>query len=143
MLISIKRMEIQKLREGKYMMIDGQPHVIKAKDKSDGGKHGSAKFKMTCIGMFDQVKRVKHYPRGKKVEIPEVFKRTAQISSIEDNFISIMDQETFKQFDVDWPKNSELRARFEELSANPSKMAETCVEYWQLAGKALIMKFLR
>ncbi|MFX0144992.1 MAG: translation initiation factor IF-5A [Candidatus Hodarchaeota archaeon] len=136
--MSIRRTEIQKLKTGQYIMVDEEPCIIKSTERSKSGKHGHAKVRITCVGMFDNNKRSLTFPSGSMVEVPEITKGNAQINFIEENSINIMDLESYESFDVKWPQEEELKNKLKELQANPSQISATQVEYWQLAGKTLI-----
>lgn len=136
--MSIRRTEIQKLKTGQYMMDGSEPCVIKSTERSKSGKHGHAKVRVVCVGLFDDNKRSLTIPSGHMVEIPEIIKGNAQINFIEDTSINIMDLESYESFDVDWPKEEELSKKLKELQANPDMISTTQVDYWQLAGKTLI-----
>jgi len=112
--------------------------VIKSTERSKSGKHGHAKVRVVCVGLFDDNKRSLTIPSGHMVEIPEIIKGNAQINFIEDTSINIMDLESYESFDVDWPKEEELSKKLKELQANPDMISTTQVDYWQLAGKTLI-----
>ncbi|MEM2686020.1 MAG: translation initiation factor IF-5A, partial [Candidatus Bathyarchaeia archaeon] len=49
--------EIGSLKEGMYVVIDGEPSRVVTIEKSKPGKHGSAKVRLVAIGVFDGVKR--------------------------------------------------------------------------------------
>jgi translation initiation factor 5A len=136
--MSIRRTEIQKLKTGQYIMVDEEPCIIKATERSKSGKHGHAKVRVVCVGMFDNNKRSLTIPSGHMVEIPEIMKGNAQINFIEDVSINIMNLETYESLDVDWPQDEVLKKKLKELQANPDNISSTQVEYWQLAGKTLI-----
>ncbi|TFG24553.1 MAG: translation initiation factor IF-5A [Promethearchaeota archaeon] len=136
--ISIRRTEIQKLKTGNFIMVDDEPCVIKSTERSKSGKHGHAKVRVSCIGMFDNNKRSLTFPSGQMVEVPEIIKGNAQINYIEDKLINVMDLESYDSVDIDWPKDEDLIKKLKELQADPSKMSSSQVDYWQLAGKTLI-----
>ena len=136
--ISIRRTEIQKLKTGNFIMVDDEPCVIKSTERSKSGKHGHAKVRVSCIGMFDNNKRSLTFPSGQMVEVPEIIKGNAQINYIEDKLINVMDLESYESVDIDWPKDEDLIKKLKELQADPSKMSSSQVDYWQLAGKKLI-----
>ncbi|MFX1322090.1 MAG: translation initiation factor IF-5A [Promethearchaeota archaeon] len=136
--MSIRRTEIQKLKTGQYIMIEGEPCQIKSTERSKSGKHGHAKVRVVCVGIFDNNKRSLTFPSGSMVDIPEIVKGNAQINFIEDNLINIMDLETYESLDVEWPKDEELVNKLKELQADPNKMSASQIEFWQLAGKTLI-----
>ncbi|MFW9867968.1 MAG: hypothetical protein ACFFEN_17880, partial [Candidatus Thorarchaeota archaeon] len=74
------------------------------------------------------------------VDVPEIIKGNAQINYIEDASINIMDLESYESIDVEWPKEEELIKKLKELQANPEKISSTQVEYWQFAGKTLLIR---
>ncbi|MFX1356024.1 MAG: translation initiation factor IF-5A [Promethearchaeota archaeon] len=140
--MSIRRTEIQKLKTGNYIMVEDEPCIIKSTERSKSGKHGHAKVRIICMGMFDNNKRSLTFPSGSMVEVPEINKGTAQINFIEDNLINIMDLESYESMDVPWPIEEELVSKLRELKANPSKMSASQVEYWQIVGKTLINRVI-
>ncbi|MFX1552376.1 MAG: translation initiation factor IF-5A [Promethearchaeota archaeon] len=136
--MSIRRTEIQKLKAGQYIMVDEEPCQIKSTERSKSGKHGHAKVRVVCVGMFDNNKRSLTIPSGHMVDVPEINKGNAQINFIEDASINIMDLESYESMDVEWPQDEDLKKKLKDLQANPDKISNTQVEYWQLAGKTLI-----
>ena len=140
--MSIRREEVQKLKVGNYIMVEGEPCVIKSSERSKSGKHGHAKVRVVCMGVFDNNKRSLTVPSGHLMEVPEILKGNAQINYIEDNLINIMDVETYDSFDVRWPEDEELVKKMKELQANPSKMAAAQVEFWNLAGRNMINRVI-
>ncbi|MHA2288228.1 MAG: translation initiation factor IF-5A [Promethearchaeota archaeon] len=140
--MSIRRTEIQKLKTGQYIMVDDEPCVIKATERSKSGKHGHAKVRVVCVGVFDNNKRSLTIPSGHLIDIPEIVKSTAQINFIEEKSLNIMDLETYESVDVDWPADEDLKMKIKELQADPGKMSIAQVEYWQLAGKTLINRVI-
>jgi translation initiation factor 5A len=140
--MSIRKTEVQKLKSGQYMMVEEEPCIIKSTERSKSGKHGHAKVRVVCVGVFDNNKRSLTIPSGHMVDIPEIIKGNAQINFIEDNLINIMDLESYHSLDVKWPTETELVEKLKELRTNPAKMANSQVEYWQLAGKTLINRVL-
>ncbi|MHA2430516.1 MAG: translation initiation factor IF-5A [Promethearchaeota archaeon] len=140
--MSIRRTEIQKLKTGQYIMVEEEPCQIKSTERSKSGKHGHAKVRVVCIGMFDNNKRSLTIPSGHMVEVPEIIKGNAQINFIEDTLINIMDLESYESLDVLWPSDEELVSRFKDLQKNPAKLSSAQVEYWQIAGKTLINRVI-
>ena len=136
--MSIRRTEIQKLKTGQYIMVDDEPCIIKATERSKSGKHGHAKVRIVCVGAFDNNKRSITIPSGHMVEVPEILKGNSSINFIEDTSINVMNLETYESVDVDWPKDEALIAKIKELQKDAEKMAITQVEVWDLAGKRLI-----
>ncbi len=123
-------------------MVDDEPCLIKSTERSKSGKHGHAKVRVVCIGIFDNNKRSLTIPSGHMCEVPEIFKGIAQINFIEDDSINIMNVETYESFDVAWPKEDKLISKLKELQADPGRMSSSQIEYWQLAGKTLINRVI-
>ncbi|MGB5909798.1 MAG: translation initiation factor IF-5A [Promethearchaeia archaeon] len=140
--MSIRRTEIQKLKTGQYIMVEEEPCQIKSTERSKSGKHGHAKVRVVCIGMFDNNKRSLTIPSGHMVEVPEIIKGNAQINFIEDTLINIMDLESYESLDVLWPSDEELVSKLKDLQKNPAKLSSAQVEYWQIAGKTLINRVI-
>lgn len=140
--MSIRRTEIQKLKAGQYIMVEEEPCQIKSTERSKSGKHGHAKVRVVCIGMFDNNKRSLTIPSGHMVEVPEIIKGNAQINFIEDTSMNIMDLESYESVDVLWPSEEDLVSKLKELQKNPAKLSSAQVEYWQIAGKTLINRVI-
>jgi translation initiation factor 5A len=140
--MSIRRTEIQKLKSGQYIMVDEEPCVIKSTERSKSGKHGHAKVRVVCVGVFDNNKRSLTIPSGHMVEVPEIIKGTAHVNFIEDAVINVMDLESYHSMDVNWPSDEDLVSKIKELKSDPAKLAQVQIEYWQLAGKTLINRII-
>ena len=121
-------------------MVDEEPCIIKSTERSKSGKHGHAKIRVVCVGMFDNNKRSLTIPSGHVVDTPEILKGNAQINFIEENSINIMDLESYESIDVDWPQEQDMIKKLKDLQKDPDKISATQVEYWQLAGKTLITR---
>ena len=126
------------MKEGHYIVVDGEPCLVKATEHSKAGKHGHAKVRVTCIGLFDGSKRSLTFVSGHQVEVPDIEKGNAQINFIEDNLVNIMDLQTYESISVEWPKDEKLVSKLKELQGNPAKTSEYQVEFWRLMGKVLI-----
>ncbi len=141
--MSIRRTEIQKLKTGQYIMVEEEPCIIKSTERSKSGKHGHAKVRVVCVGIFDNNKRSLTFPSGSMVNVPEIIKSNAQVNFIEDNLINIMDLETYESLDVEWPTEEELVKKLKELQVDPNKMSSSQIEFWQIAGKTLINRIFQ
>jgi len=140
--MSIRKTEIQKLKAGSYLIEDGEPCLIKSMEKSKSGKHGHAKLRIICVGLFDGNKRSLTIPSGHMVDIPEIIKSTGQINYIEKGSIQIMDLESYESFDIPWPADINLVSKFKELQLDENKMSTSTIEYWDLLGKKLIKRVI-
>jgi translation initiation factor 5A len=126
-----KPVDVGSLRVGGYMIIDGEPCHIVDIQKSKPGKHGSAKARITAIGIFDGVKRSFVKPVDLGAEVPIIDKRTGQVFAVNPNGAQIMDMETYEYFDAPFPQEEELKSKL-------SPGAE--IEYWKILGKTKIMR---
>jgi translation initiation factor 5A len=107
-----EQVEVRELKEGRYVIIDDEPCIIKGISHSKPGKHGSAKARVDAIGIFDNQKRSIVSPVTSKVYVPTVERRTGQVLSIGSTSVQLMDMGTYATVDV--PITEDLRARLEE-----------------------------
>lgn len=113
------------------MIIDGEPCHIVEITKSKPGKHGSAKARITAIGVFDGVKRSFVKPVDLNAEVPIIDKRTGQVFAVNPNGVQIMDLETYEYIDAPYPQEEELKAKL---------VAGAEIEYWRILGKMKIVR---
>lgn len=113
------------------MIIDGEPCHIVEIVKSKPGKHGSAKARITAIGVFDGVKRSFVKPVDLGAEIPIIDKRMGQIFAVTPTNVQIMDLETYEYLDSPYPADEELKAKI---------VSGAEVEYWKIMGKIKIVR---
>ena len=99
-----QQVEVKKLKEGKYMIVDDEACIIKSITKSKPGKHGSAKARIDVIGLFDGQKRSYIGSVANKVYIPIVERKNAQIISITGNIAQLMDMGDFSTFEIVIPE---------------------------------------
>jgi translation initiation factor 5A len=129
--LSFKIGRVGELKVGSYAVIDGEPCRIVSIDKSKPGKHGSAKFRCTGISLLDDSKRSFVSPVDASIQIPIVDKRNAQIVSVGETTVQLMDLESYEVFEVALPKEEEIRSRLE---------AGKEVEYWNIMGRYRIQR---
>ncbi len=109
----IKPVEIGKLKKGYYIVIDGEPSRILSIEKSKPGKHGSAKARITAIGVFTNKRRSIVSPVDAMIEAPIINKRSCQVISLPGDFIQLMDLETYEVFEVPTPEDEEIKSQLE------------------------------
>lgn len=106
-----KRFEqIGKLKEGNYILIDGFPCVIKSIEKSKPGKHGSAKARITAVGVFDDIKRTLLKPTSSDCEVPWIERKKGIVVAVMGGTVQIMDEKTYETLDLPKPKEVLLKA---------------------------------
>jgi translation initiation factor 5A len=126
-----KPVDLGSVKEGSYIMIDGEPCRIVEYDKSKPGKHGAAKARVVGIGVFDSVKRSLVSPVSSNVEVPLIEKKSGQIVSVSPSNVQLMDLESFETFDVLMPTDEEIRAK---------TVPGVEVEYWKVLGRTKIVR---
>ncbi|OPY53471.1 MAG: Translation initiation factor 5A [Methanosaeta sp. PtaU1.Bin060] len=107
-----EQVEVRELKEGRYVIIDDEPCIIKGISHSKPGKHGSAKARVDAIGIFDNQKRSIVQPVTAKTYVPTVERRTGQVLSISDSSVQLMDMGTYQTVDV--PISKEQKEKIEE-----------------------------
>jgi len=131
-----KPTELGSLKIGSYILLPvsdqptGDPCRITEFDTSKPGKLGSAKARIVGVGIFDGQKRPHVGPVIMQIHVPLIDKRAAQIISIVNSKIQVMDSETFETLDVDMIE--------EELEGTLQQGDD--IEYWNVMGRTKIMR---
>ncbi|AGB48456.1 translation initiation factor eIF-5A [Methanomethylovorans hollandica DSM 15978] len=112
-----QQVEVKELKEGKYVLIDEEPCVIKSISKSKPGKHGSAKARVDAIGIFDNQKRSIVGPVSDKIYVPLVERKNAQVITITGDVAQLMDMADYSTFELPIPEEYKERVKEgEEIS---------------------------
>ncbi|HTP53344.1 MAG TPA: translation initiation factor IF-5A [Thermoplasmata archaeon] len=90
--------EVRELKEGRYMLIEEEPCRIISIQMSKPGKHGEAKARIDAVGVFDGSKRSVVFPVTHKVRVPLIGKRQAQVLSLTEGEVQLMDLESYETF---------------------------------------------
>ncbi len=91
---------MKEVRVGRYIIIDGIPCRVVDIETSSPGKHGSAKMRVTGIGMFDGQKKTLLKPSSADVEAPVITKKKAQVVSVGDSTAQLMDSDTYEVYEL-------------------------------------------
>ncbi len=126
-----KPASVGSLREGRYIIVDGEPCRIVGLTKSKPGKHGSAKARIVAIGIFDGAKRSFVKPVDANVEVPMINKRAGQVFSVMSSSVQIMDLETYEYLDAPLPEDESLKAKI---------VSGVEIEYWRIMGRVKILR---
>ena len=119
--------EIKNLKEGKFVIIDGEPCRVTKISTSKPGKHGSAKVRLEAVGIIDEKKREVVKPASTTVEVPIIEKKKAQVISISGDSAQLMDLEDYSMFEASIP---------DDMKGNLTEGQE--VMYWEVLGKRLL-----
>jgi len=100
-----EQIEVRSLKEGKYVLIEDEPCVIKSMTHSKTGKHGSAKSRIDAIGIFDGVKRSIIAPVTDKIYIPIVERKNGQVLTVAGDVVQIMDMADYSTLELKIPED--------------------------------------
>ena len=106
-----EQVEVRSLKEGRYILIDDEPCVIKSMTHSKTGKHGSAKSRIDAIGIFDGTKRSIISPVTEKIYVPIVDRKNGQVISVSGDVAQIMDNSDYSTLELKIPE--ELKGKIE------------------------------
>ncbi|MFP3278262.1 MAG: translation initiation factor IF-5A [Candidatus Micrarchaeota archaeon] len=95
---------VKDVKEGRFILIDNVPCKVVEIETSAPGKHGSAKVRITAIGIFDGQKRTLLKPSSADVEAPVIVKKRAQVVSIIGNTAQLMDLESYETYELPIPQ---------------------------------------
>ncbi len=110
-----RRAQMGDLKEGRSVILDGEPCEVTQYQTSSPGKHGSTKVRISAVGIFDGKKRSISKPKDSNIEVPILDKKTGQIISMSGDNLQIMDMETYETFDAAMENvNEEIRDELEE-----------------------------
>lgn len=107
-----EQVETRELKEGRYVIIDDEPCVIKSIAKSKPGKHGAAKARVDAVGIFDGQKRSIVQPVTAKIYVPIVERKSGQVLTIGDTSAQLMDNNDYNTIDI--PITEHDREKLEE-----------------------------
>ena len=119
------------LKKGSSVIIDDAPCIVQKIDISKTGKHGHAKCRMKIENIFTGSKTEISIPGDTKLQSPIIDKRNAQVISLGNDSIQLMDLETYETFEAALPNEEELKKLITEGAE---------VEYWNAIGKRKIMR---
>lgn len=126
----IKLQHASALRSGSYLLVDGEPCIVKDTQTSRPGKHGHAKVRIKATNILTGSNKEVVKPGHDSVEVPLIAKKTGQILSINGDDIEIMDMETYENILADMKyADEEIRSSLE---------AGQTILFWSVTGKILI-----
>lgn len=103
----VEKTSAGKLNEGSTVLIEDEPCRIKDISRSKPGKHGSTKVRIKAEGIIDGKSRNVVWPSDERVDTPIIEKKTAQVLSVSDDKVNVMDQDSYQTFDLEIPDNLE------------------------------------
>ena len=125
-----KVIDATEMRVGTFLMIEGKTLQVKKMDISKTGKHGHAKVRFEALDILTGKKKVSVVPGHDKFEVPMIDKRRAQVLSVTEDKVSVMDSESYENFELDKPED------FGDV------LEGSDVEYWDVEGDKILRKGL-
>jgi translation initiation factor 5A len=119
------------LKEGSYIIIDGEPCKTVEVEKSKPGKHGSAKVRLTAISVFTGSKKTIIGTVDTHIEVPMIDKRAAQVISATPTSVQLMDLSSFEVTESPTPTEPEFQGKM---------LPGVEVEIWVVLGRAKVMR---
>ncbi len=103
-----------RVKKGQWILIDGAVCRVTDVQISSPGKHGSAKVRITAIGVFDGQKRQLLRPSDADVEVPVMKRKTGQVIAIAGDSVQIMDLTDYSTFEIPFSAiDEEIRQKLE------------------------------
>lgn len=129
--MAYKLVNATELRTGSFVEIEGDAYAIKSIETSKTGKHGHAKCRIEANSLTGGKKKVLVVPGHERFEVPMIDKRKAQILSVHGDMVSVMDLDSYENFELGVPE--EFKDELKE---------QVNVEYWDIEGKKIIKRVL-
>jgi translation initiation factor 5A len=127
--LATKQVELKTLKEGSYIVLDGEPSRIVSYQTAKTGKHGSMKARVDGIGILDNQRRSIVKPVSAKVETPIIERKISQITYIQGKTLGLMDLTTYESFEAQIP---------DDLEGTPVEGAE--IEYIEAMGRKKMVR---
>jgi translation initiation factor 5A len=127
----LKVVSATELRIGSFVLIDGETYTVRSMDVSKTGKHGAHKCRFDAISVTTGKKKMMMCPGDDRFDVPMIDKRKAQVLAMTADGVSLMDAESFENFELPIP----------EEFAGQVKDGMT-VEYWDMEGVKIIKRLI-
>ncbi len=138
------RKSANNLKKGNYYIYEGEPYLVLSNDHSKSGKHGHAKSRIGCVGLFTKKKKSLTMTADTNVEVPEIEKRSGQLVDIMENdqIVHVMDLESYETLEIMYPfEDDELNLKkLHELIDDHDLQAESTIEFWTVMGRSFVTR---
>lgn len=116
---------------GTHIIYEGEVYVVKSLEKSKAGKHGHAKARIGVENIESGNKKSLVFPGDDKLKSPMIGKSTAQVLSVGNDTIQLMDNESYETYDVLIPNYDEIGGTLDSGDN---------VDIWAFMGKRIIKR---
>ncbi|MFP4402617.1 MAG: translation initiation factor IF-5A [Candidatus Nanoarchaeia archaeon] len=130
----IKLQHASALRSGSYMLVDGEPCIVKDTQTSRPGKHGHAKVRIKATSILTGSNKEVVKPGHDSVEVPIIAKKNGQVLTVNGDDIELMDMETYENILAD--------RKYVDESIRDLVQAGQTVLFWSVTGKILIKQII-
>jgi translation initiation factor 5A len=122
---------VGELKEGNYIVIDGEPCRVVDIQKAKTGKHGAAKANVVAVSVFTGSKKTLMAPVDQQVEVPIIEKHVGQILADTGERLQVMDLNTYETFEMEKPTEADLASKIRPGAE---------IEYWTIMGRNKIVR---
>ena len=98
--MEVKFEKAGRVKKGQWILIDGAVCKVLDVQVSSPGKHGSAKVRITAVGVFDGQKRQLLRPSDAEVEVPVMHRKRGQVLAVMGDTVQVMDLNDYNTFEV-------------------------------------------
>jgi len=134
------------LKRGNYFIFEGEPYLVSTNDHSKSGKHGHAKSRIGCQGLFTKKKKSLTFTADTNLEVPEIEKRSGQLVDIDEHgrIVHVMDLETYETLEIMYPfEDDELNLnKLKELIGDHDLQGESTIEFWTVMGRSFVTRVI-
>ncbi|MBI2045377.1 translation initiation factor IF-5A [Candidatus Pacearchaeota archaeon] len=125
----LKIIDATEVKVGTNISLEGEVYTVKKMDISKTGKHGHAKVRIEANNIITENKKVFVVPGHERFDVPMINKNKAQVLSVGNDKVSVMDLENFETLELDCPEDIKS-----QLNENDN------VEYWDIEGRKIIKR---
>merc|ERR1711976_176229 len=127
------------IRKGSHMLIKGFPCKIAEVTTSKTGKHGHAKASITGIDIFTGKKYEDSVPTSHNVDCPNVTKTEYTVISIDDGYVTLMDDAGEMREDLKLPELEDLQEVCDKLQDGLDNDTEMLAIVLSAMGQEMII----
>jgi translation initiation factor 5A len=146
--MSISKRGANELRKGNYFIPDGEkePYMVMGVEHSKSGKHGHAKNRIECVGLFNKKKISVLVTAHDMVDVPEIVKKQGQVVDVDgaNKIAHVMDLDDNNVYEMDYPIDEEGDAdtlkKLAEIEENKDLASNANCEYWDVMNKKFVTR---